>query len=167
MRMKMTCLMNQLHSASRRRTAIPFLACLLAGALWWPAGAQAQTTNHAPQAGFGTALQFDGVNDCVLLPAALAATIGGTDALTIEYWFKGTQLQSPVRFQDGGGYIVAGWSATAPQHTISTDGGTASGLSVGAESIVENGQWHHLAMTWQRNTTNGFKSQRPPAKPVA
>ncbi len=106
----------------------------------------------------GNALVFDGANDCVSLPPALATSVGGTEAITIEYWFKGSQLQSPVRFQDGGGFIVAGWGATGPKHIISTDGDTANGLSVGAESTVENGLWHHLAMTWQRNTTNGFKS---------
>ncbi len=114
--------------------------------------------NHPPVAGFGTALQFDGTDDNVSLPAALATVIGGTNAITIEYWFKGSRLQSPVRFQDGDGFIVAGWGADSPQHIISTDGGTDNGLSVGPETTVENGQWHHLAMTWQRNTVNGFKS---------
>ena len=106
----------------------------------------------------GSALSFDGINDYVRLSNDLAKAVGGTDAITIEYWFKGTQLQSPVRLQDASGFVVAGWSATGPKHIISTDGDTANGLSVGTESIVENGQWHHLAMTWQRNTTNGFKS---------
>jgi hypothetical protein len=115
-------------------------------------------TSHPPQAGFGTALQFDGTDDGVRLPDALATNVGGRDAITIEYWFKGTQLQSPVRFQDGDGYIVAGWNENSPVHIISTDGGTDTGLSVGPESTVENGQWHHLAMTWQRNTVNGFRS---------
>lgn len=114
-------------------------------------------SNHPPVAGFGAALQFNGVDNYVSLPTALATAVGGKEAITIEYWFKGAQLQSPVRIQDGGGWIVAGWGATGPKHIISTDGGTA-GVSVGPESTVENGQWHHLAMTWQRNTVNGFKS---------
>jgi len=57
-------------------------------------------TNHPPVAGFGTALPFDGVDDNVSLPASLVTVIGGTNSITIEYWFKGSQLQSPVRFQD-------------------------------------------------------------------
>ncbi len=114
-------------------------------------------SNHPPVAAFGTALQFDGVSNSVSLPAALATTVGGKDAITIEYWFKGSQLQSPVRFQNAGEWIVAGWGATGPKHIISADGGTA-GISVGPESTVEDGQWHHLAMTWQRNMVNGFKS---------
>ena len=118
----------------------------------------AAPSNHPPVAGFGTALPFNGVDNYVSLPAALATTVGGTEAITIEYWFKGSQLQSPVRFQDASGFIVAGWGAASPKHIISTDGDTDNGLSVGVESTVENGQWHHLAMTWQRNTANGFKS---------
>lgn len=108
------------------------------------------------QAGFGTALEFDGVDDYVTLSTNLASAVGGGDAITIEYWFRGSQLQSPVRIEPGG-YIVAGWSAVAPQHIISTDGG-ANGVSCGDETIIEDGRWHHLAMTWQRNTTNGFRS---------
>jgi len=79
-------------------------------------------------------------------------------AFTIEYWFRGTQLQSPVRLQDGSGYVVAGWGGSGPQHIISTDGGTGNGISCGNEATIEDGNWHHLAMTWQSNTVNGFKS---------
>ncbi|MBD2179955.1 LamG domain-containing protein [Aerosakkonema funiforme] len=74
------------------------------------------------------------------------------DEITIEYWFKGTSLQSAVRQQDGGGYIVTGWNN---QHIISVDQGT-TGISVGANAT--NGSWHHIAMTWKRNTPNGFVS---------
>ena len=105
----------------------------------------------------GNALDFDGASDYVSLPDTLAGTVAGTEAITIEYWFRGTNLQSPVRLQDGNGYIVAGWHSSNPQHLISTDGGT-SGISCGDEAVIEDGNWHHLAMTWERNTTNGFKA---------
>ena len=110
------------------------------------------------RAGSGLALNFDGTNDYVELPNTLTSSISGGSAITIEYWFKGSQLQSPVRLQDGNGYIVTGWQASNPIHIISTDGGTTNGLSVGSESIVEDGTWHHLALTWQSNTENGFCS---------
>jgi len=105
-----------------------------------------------------TCLQFDGSNDFVALPTSLIANISDKDAITIEYWFAGSQLQSPVRIQSSSEYIVPGWSSSNPVHIISTDGGTSNGLSVGDEAIIEDGNWHHIAMTWQRNTVNGYKS---------
>lgn len=74
------------------------------------------------------------------------------DEITIEYWFKGTSLQSAVRQQDNSGFIVAGWDN---KHILSNDGGT-TGISVGSGAI--DGKWHHIAMTWKRNTANGFVS---------
>jgi hypothetical protein len=109
----------------------------------------------SPMPSSGNSLQFDGVDDHVSLPNSLctALTAGGTNALTIEYWFRGSSLQSAVRIQDGGGYIVAGWNNL---HIISSDGGTSAGIQVGANAT--DGKWHHVAMTWQRNAVNGFKS---------
>ena len=76
---------------------------------------------------------------------------GGTgSALTVEYWFKGSVVQSAVR-QQSSDYIVVGWNGLA---ILSTDGGTGGGLSLGAS--VTDGTWHHVAMTWQQATTNGF-----------
>ncbi len=93
-------------------------------------------------------MKFDGSGDYIQTAAKLP--IG--DEITIEYWFKGTYLQSAVRQQDASNYIVAGWSN---RHIISVDGAT-TGISVGANAT--NGSWHHIAMTWKRNTTNGFVS---------
>ncbi|MGB8686527.1 MAG: LamG domain-containing protein, partial [Microcoleus sp.] len=93
-------------------------------------------------------MKFDGVNDHI----QTLAKIPSGDQITIEYWFKGSILQSAVRQQDASNYIVAGWSN---QHIISVDGGT-TGISVGATAT--NGSWHHIAMTWKRGTTNGFVS---------
>ncbi len=104
-------------------------------------------------------LNFDGVNDYVALPNTLIQnlTLPSVSELTIEYWFKGSLIQSAVRFQTGAGYIVAGWGDTpgSEQHIISTEGGT-TGISVGAGA--SDGNWHHVAMTWKKNTVNGFKS---------
>ncbi len=101
-----------------------------------------------------SSLNFDGVNDNVSLPL-LANLVSNTTAISIEYWFKGTSNHSAVRFQsaaDPNNFIVAGWNA---QHIISSDGGT-NGISQGA--AVTDGNWHHVAMVWQRNTVNGFRS---------
>ena len=62
-------------------------------------------------------VNFDGSGDYIQTVAKLPTG----DEITIEYWFKGTNLQSAVRQQDGSNYIVAGWSN---QHIISVDGVT-------------------------------------------
>ena len=102
----------------------------------------------------GNVLKFDGTNDYVVLPNGLATatTLSSNNGISIEYWFKGTSLLSAVRIQNANGYIVAGYGM---QHIISTDGGT-SGIAI--PSSVYDGRWHHIAMTWQKNTTNGFRS---------
>lgn len=98
-------------------------------------------------------LSFDGTNDCVQIVNCSGAAFPFTDAITIEYWFKGSSLQSAVRLQpDAGTYIVAGWSN---KHIISTSGGT-TGIAVGAGAT--NGNWHHIAMTWQKGVSSGFKA---------
>ncbi|MCF3609285.1 LamG domain-containing protein [Planktothrix agardhii 1033] len=115
----------------------------VSGAIWW--GCTAPIGNPG-----NTVMQFDGVNDYI----QTTAKITSGDAVTIEYWFKGSSLQSAVRQQDSAGsYIIAGWGDT---HVISTDGGTTGGISVGATAT--DGSWHHIAMTWKRNTINGFVS---------
>jgi len=92
-------------------------------------------------------LNYDGVNDHVTLPVSLSQnlTSPSVQELTIEYWFKGSHIQSAVRFQTGPNWIVAGWGAPGNEkHLISTEGGT-NGISVGAG--VSDGNWHHVAMT--------------------
>ncbi|HMS34186.1 MAG TPA: hypothetical protein PKC91_08865 [Ignavibacteria bacterium] len=105
------------------------------------------------------ALNFDGANDYVSLPNALTQsfTAPTVTEITIEYWFKGSNLQSAVRFQPVVyNYIVAGWGSPGNQkHLISTEGGT-NGIRVGAAAT--DGNWHHIAMTWKKNTVNGFRS---------
>jgi parallel beta-helix repeat protein/surface protein len=105
-------------------------------------------------------LNFDGINDNVEITTACTSDLfPGGSAVSVEYWFKGSDLQSAVRFQDfSSNWIVAGWNGagTGPtQHILSNDGGV-NGISVG--NGFDDGIWHHIAFTWQQNTTNGFKS---------
>ena len=114
----------------------------MSGASWW--GCSASIGNLG-----NTVLQFDGVNDHV---KTQVTNLSGNE-ITIEYWFKGDSLQSAVRQQDNSSYIVAGWLG---KHILSVDGGTTNGIKVG--DAATNGSWHHIAMTWKRNTPNGFVS---------
>jgi len=79
-----------------------------------------------------------------------SASGGNGSALSVEYWFKGSVVQSAVR-QQAADYIVVGWNNLA---ILSNDGGVGAGLNLGAS--VTDGNWHHVAMTWQQGTKNGF-----------
>lgn len=107
----------------------------------------------------GKALDFDGVDDYVALPSAnLSSRVSGNTAITIAGWFKGSDIESMVRLQDGTAYIVLGWTSSgafAPRALVSTDGGV-TGVNIGGGN-VHDGKWRHIAMTWEKNTTNGFK----------
>jgi hypothetical protein len=108
------------------------------------------TTNNA--------LNFNGSNNFVEITNCAGTPLSITNALTIEYWFKGSNNHSAVRFQPvGGDYIVAGWNG---RHILSNDGGTATGIKVSPTTgaSATDGNWHHIAMTWQQGATNGFKS---------
>ncbi|TRU37351.1 MAG: LamG domain-containing protein [Microcystis aeruginosa Ma_MB_F_20061100_S20D] len=114
----------------------------VSGANWWGCMAPIGNINN-------TVMKFDGVNDYINTSAQFPTG----NEITIKYWFKGTSLQSAVRQQERNNYIVAGWDG---QHIISSDGGTNAGIKVG--DAATNGSWHHIAMTWKRNTPNGFVS---------
>jgi hypothetical protein len=107
----------------------------------------------------GKALDFDGVDDHVALPSTpLFARVSNGTAITISAWFKGSDIESLVRLQDSGSdFIVFGWTSSgtfAPRVLVSTDGNT-TGVDIGGG--VLDGKWHHIAFTWEKNTTNGFR----------
>ncbi len=99
-------------------------------------------------------LSFDGFNDYV---ETTLSDISGSE-LTVEYWFKGSNIQSAVRIQNNG-YFSSGWLYTwnsPAKHILSNDGGSGDGILVGAAAT--DGEWHHVAVTWKQNTENGFVS---------
>ncbi|MBC8243773.1 MAG: hypothetical protein H8E20_05210 [Verrucomicrobia bacterium] len=104
-----------------------------------------------PNVGSGGSLIFDGRSASVALPDDIPQIFSDGGAITVEYWFKGESFQSAVRWQDGQ-YFVAGWNGL---HIISTDGGTGAGIAVGPAT---DGKWHHVAMTWEVDMADGFKS---------
>jgi len=127
--------------------------------LYVPSGSQSAYAAATVWMDFGTIksrathVNFDGTNDNIVLPTAVANLISNGTELTIEYWFKGSNLQSGVRFQNGGDYIVTGWApSSAPSFIISSDGGT-SGVSCGPAAAIQDNAWHHLAFVWKKNTT--------------
>lgn len=106
----------------------------------------------------GEVLSLDGTDDFVELPAEISSmlTAPSVTEFTIEYWFKGSDLQSALRIQNGSDYIIAGYGSPGNQKlVISSEGGT-SGVSLG--SSVTDGNWHHIAMTYKKNTFFGFRA---------
>jgi BspA type Leucine rich repeat region (6 copies)/Concanavalin A-like lectin/glucanases superfamily/Secretion system C-terminal sorting domain/Ig-like domain CHU_C associated len=99
-----------------------------------------------------THLSFDGSNDYVTLPTAIGNSLSNGTETTIEYWFKGTNLRSGVRFQTGQDFIVAGWGDTNPLFIVSTDG-FINGVSCGPAATIQDNTWHHLAFVWKKNET--------------
>ena len=91
-------------------------------------------------------LQLDGNNDTAVIPDL--KNLSG-EAITILYWFRGPSDHSAVR-QQGAGFLVAGWNG---QHILSNDGGTGGVL---AGPNINDGSWHRVAMTWQREIPGGF-----------
>jgi hypothetical protein len=97
-------------------------------------------------------LNLDGTNY-----ASTTLTDMSGDELSIEYWFKGSVISSAVRQQGGPGYIVTAWGAN--YHILSNDGGVAQPVKVSDPlTKVVDGNWHHVAMTWKRDSVNGFAS---------
>ena len=117
------------------------------------------TLTGAPPPATDYAFSFNGVNQSIETQTTGDKLAG--DELSIEYWFKGTKLHSAVRLQVGNRWVVSGWGPLfnqAPQHLINTTGTNA--LAIPITTVVpgvQDGNWHHVAMTWKRNTTQGFK----------
>ncbi|MCP5526978.1 MAG: LamG domain-containing protein [Verrucomicrobiales bacterium] len=106
------------------------------------------------------ALAFNGANQTV--ETGIRGDRLAGNELTIEYWFKGPKLQSAVRLQAGDRWVVSGWgpqTGQAPQQLINITG--TDPLSLPITTVVpgvQDGAWHHVALTWKRNTPQGFRS---------
>ncbi|MFZ1701915.1 MAG: LamG domain-containing protein [Pyrinomonadaceae bacterium] len=99
---------------------------------------------------------FNGTSDYISLPPSIAAGLSGGNAITVEYWFLGSSLQSAVRLQNGTDYIVAGWGDT---HILSNDQGAGKGIKIKtASNDIYDQNWHHIAMSWEQGKPDGFKS---------
>ena len=101
------------------------------------------TTNNA--------LSFDGIDDFVRITSCnnVQHPITNRSAFTIEYWFKGSNLQSAVRIQDGRSSIVSGWNNQHIISSASAEVGTYNGVAIGPAAT--DGSWHHIAITWEQN----------------
>ncbi len=108
-----------------------------------------------------TPMTFNGTTNVVNLPRTVSLGVSGKNAITIEYWFRGKNLQSAVRIQNGNDFIIAGYGNNnlKPTHVISSDGGFLSGVKINNDQThVIDDNWHHIAMVWEQNKPDGFRS---------
>jgi hypothetical protein len=100
----------------------------------------------------GTALQFDGVDDYVQLPAG-ASDLGleyATQSFSIEMWLKTTQSEE--------GYLFDNYRYTLGNISFRIDAGKIEWhigkyrigdyILFRSEASVNDGLWHHVACTW-------------------
>ncbi|MCK4937527.1 MAG: tandem-95 repeat protein [Methanosarcinales archaeon] len=102
---------------------------------------------------FGSALQFDGVNDYVEIPNSPELSGGSGKNKSIEFWFN-TNKQS--------GHIITKWQSISTKDWGASIGAVGPGLFFWYESggrdrrfyggTIEEGIWHHGAFTFQRST---------------
>lgn len=100
------------------------------------------------------AFTFNGSNQS--LETTLTGDKLAGSEMTIEYWFKGSALQSAVRLQSGNQWLVSGWSSP-PRHIVNTSGNNNQEMAVAhSGKNVNDGLWHFVAMTWKSGSPNGF-----------
>lgn len=95
-------------------------------------------------------VRFDGSSDYFNSPLALSG-----DNLCIFIVCKGSNLQSLVRWQNAGGFLVYPYS-TAPYKAINSNDGFINGPNAG----LSNNVWQMGVFHYYRNTAGGFATYR-------
>ncbi|MHB8970517.1 MAG: LamG domain-containing protein [Pirellulaceae bacterium] len=111
---------------------------------------------------FGTALRFDGVDDCVF--RQVTRNIEGLRQLTVECWFKQEQTEGRqfllgkdvtfhCDFSDGSGTSLSLYNRGGVE--ANADGLPHQQLGLGL-GLVRSGRWHHLATTYDGRQVSFF-----------
>lgn len=99
---------------------------------------------------FGSALEFDGVDDYVEMDDPNYKGITGTDSRTCAAWIKTTCASIILSWGDS--------SVNGGRWVFRVESGGALRVAVGAgaitgDTIVNDGNWHHVAATWENDGT--------------
>ncbi len=108
----------------------------------------------------GNALHFDGTNDFVELPSNLmsASGLSSSSEITIEFWYKGNDLQQAVRIQEGAeNYIIIGFN-DPPLAVFSNSSGVSGAINISNNVTIEDNEWHHIGITWKQGQASGFRA---------
>jgi len=102
---------------------------------------------------FGSALQFDGVNDYVEIPDSPELSGGTGKNKTVEFWFNSNKQ---------GGHIITKWKDVSYKDWGTSIGAVGPGLFFWYENrgydrrfyggTIEEGVWHHGAFAFERST---------------
>jgi hypothetical protein len=137
--------MMRIHKSQLLKITImkkQLLLCLVI--FWWSSLSFAQTPS--------THLHFDGTNDPVTLTVGIGNSLSNGTEITIEYWFKGTRLNTGLYISDGISYIITGWGFGANRLFFNSNDGESQGVDCGPLATIENNTWHHLAFVRKKNT---------------
>jgi hypothetical protein len=101
------------------------------------------------------AYYFDGIDDVLWTYDDNPDLSGGE--ITVMAWFKGSNSQRMLTQQyDNNNYIIFGHGSDC-KHLIAGEWEYDS-VDCGDDSIIEDGNWHHIAFTWKKYTAGGFIS---------
>jgi hypothetical protein len=123
-------------------------------------GTTATTTYnvYAKKAGLvslsGTALNLDGVDDYVNIPGSTTDLTNGD--FTIEAWVNTTGVNEAILTKGN----ASGWDGGEKCFYIDATGhpvfvGHSNNYIVGTGTVVNDGTWHHVAVTWNYSTGTG------------
>ena len=101
-------------------------------------------------------LQFDGSSDYLEIPNNAAFNIG-TTSFSVEFWVlvnttSGLEYLSVYRNATGQGWAI--WKDNSGNVGFAArDNAGAYELMTGSITEIDDGNWHHVAVTWNRGTT--------------
>ncbi|MDM8557321.1 Calx-beta domain-containing protein [Candidatus Parabeggiatoa sp. HSG14] len=106
--------------------------------------------NNAPIAGFGTTLDFDGVDDYVVIPNYKGIT--GSNARTIEAWINTSHKTSTKNLVTWGNVLNVNqsWDFQVQRLNGFLKVQITSSHIIGS-TAVNDGQWHHVACTFEND----------------
>ncbi len=139
-------------------------------AAWWPLdgngndiiGSNNGTFNDSPTVvagAVGNALSFDGVNDYVVVPSS-AAINAGTGDFSVAAWIKTTTTGLQV-FIDKRSSVPVGYEFLVYNGRLSVQLADPTDYSIyhspAAAPLINDGQWHYVAMSVDRDNAQGLK----------
>jgi hypothetical protein len=111
-------------------------AFVIGEAVWQPNGGQVDGT-----------LEFDGINDYIITPSVLNPADG---AFSILAWIKGGAPGQVILSQVGGANWLLADDALGNLKTDLKGMGRASGPSLYSDTLITDGNWHHIRLVWDR-----------------
>jgi len=115
--------------------------------------------NKTASGGIGRVGYFDGVDDYIEIPQTAADILKGTASLS--FWIKTTQTGNDITWaapsiigvEEDGGIDDIRWGWIDSNGHIGISKGN-NGSNSKSTKIINDGQWHHIVLTWNSNDGN-------------